>query len=279
MQEQRWKTGCKSLSLNSKHVMGILNVTPDSFSDGGNYFVAEDAIRHAKEMLHFGAKVIDVGGQSTRPGYQEVSPDEEWGRIEEVLWTLVNETDAIISVDTYFPTVAAKALELGVHIINDVTGFDEAMFEIAAQADCGLVIMHGTGSKRGNITQEVRAFFEMKVKQAKSYEIALERLCFDPGIGFGKTYEENLELIANIKRIKIENAAFLMAASRKRVIAAAVESTNLSDKDIGTLTAHAISMAYGADIVRAHDVKNAVLSARVCEAIMSKKYGMVKKEK
>lgn len=271
MQGKRWKTGSKSLGLDHRYVMGILNITPDSFSDGGSYLDVEDAIRHAREMLRFGAKIIDVGGQSTRPGYQEISPDEEWSRIEEVLRRLVKETDAIISVDTYFPAVAAKALELGVHIINDVTGFDEAMFEAVAHADCGLVIMHGTGSKSGNITEEVKTFFEMKVKQAESCGIALERLCFDPGIGFGKTYEENLELIANVERTKIKNAAFLMAASRKRVIAAAAESTDLPDKDIGTLTAHAISMAYGADIVRAHDVKNAVLSARVCDAVMNKK--------
>lgn len=268
--ERIFKAGSKSLLLNKKLVMGILNVTPDSFSDGGDFLSAEKAVAHAKKMISYGAQIIDVGGQSTRPGYQEVSPDEEWSRIERVLIALLKETDAVISVDTYFPQVAKKALELGVHIINDVTGFDTPMLKVTSESDCGIIIMH-SGGGNGNIVETVRTFFENKVKQANEFGIKNSRICLDPGIGFGKSYEENLSLIANVDRTRLEDIAYLMAASRKRVIAAACASEDIHDRDMGTLAAHAVSMIFGADIIRAHDVKNAVLSARVCDEIISER--------
>lgn len=256
-----------SFELNRTYVMGILNVTPDSFSDGGSYFDTLQAVKRAKEMLEEGVDIIDIGAQSTRPGYMEIPPDEEWARLEPVLKTLLGETEAVISVDTYFPWVAEKAADAGAHIINDVTGFKPEMIEAVKARNCGLVVMHPCGFERGDILRDVKQFFENKLDELTRNGIDKERICFDPGVGFGKTYEENLQLIACTEKIKIKDVCYLLAASRKRVIGTAGGEADPGSRMPGTVAAHTVGIIGGADIIRVHDTKAAVQAARVADSL------------
>ena len=247
--------------------MGILNVTPDSFSDGGKYLAPEKALAHALEMEQEGADIIDIGGQSTRPGYKAVPAEEEWARIGPVVEAVVKGTSAAVSVDTFYPEVAKRALEAGAHIINDVSGFGDEMLSAAAGSGCGCIVMHPRGAIGGDILTEVRDFFEERLKRAGELGICRERLCFDPGVGFGKTYEDNLRLIASVGSTKIPGCAYLMAASRKRVTGAPCGDPPFEERLPATIAAHTIAAFNGADILRAHDVKEAVQAARMTDAL------------
>ena len=205
-----FQAGRFALPLHRTYVMGILNVTPDSFSDGGRYCVPQAAVAHALEMARDGADIIDIGGQSTRPGYTAIPPEEEWARIAQVVPAVVEATGLPVSVDTFYPWVAQKALEAGASILNDVTGFGEEMLQVAASSQCGCVVMD-PGTTGGDICARVREFFLDRLQAARKLGIAPERLCFDPGVGFGKTLEENLALLAHVERTKVEGCAFLMA--------------------------------------------------------------------
>ena len=258
--------------------MGILNVTPDSFSDGGQNFRPEDAVAHALEMQEQGAGMIDIGGQSTRPGFTAIPPQEEWERIEPVLKALQGRLSVPVSVDTFYPQVASMALSAGADVINDVNGFtDPAMFPAVLQSGCGCIIMHNghvlKEDPEEDILIRVRRFFEDKLRQAQEIGIARERICFDPGVGFGKTYEENLRLIANVDAVRIEGCAFLMAASRKGVIGKSCGDPPAEERTPGTLAAHTLAQAGGAQLLRAHDVREAVQAAQVAYAVLSAKVG------
>lgn len=262
----------KRFPLNRTYVMGILNVTPDSFSDGGLYFDPAAAVRRAKEMESEGVDIVDIGGQSTRPGSTRISPEEEWSRIEAVVHAVAAETALAVSIDTFYPQVAEKALKSGAHIINDVTGFSTEMWRAVENSDCGCIVMHpgdpddlaGSG---GDILETVRGFFERKAAEAERHGVMKERLCFDPGIGFGKTHEENLALIANPDKLRVPGAALLMASSRKRVIGAVCGNPPFEKRMAGTLAAHTASVLWGADMVRAHDTFEAVQAARMVDAL------------
>lgn len=249
------------------YIMGILNVTPDSFSDGGSYFSPQKAVERAKQMEEEGADILDIGGQSTRPGYTEISPEEEWERIEEVLALVLQNTKLPVSVDTFYPQVAKKALEAGAHIINDVKGFPDEMFKAAADSGCGCIVMHPRGSMGGEILTEVRAFFEERKEAALRFGIVPSRLCFDPGIGFGKTYGENLRLIARVEETKLEGSAYLMAASRKRVTGTPCGDPPFSERLPATLAAHTAAILGGAQLLRVHDVKEGVQAAKMAWAL------------
>lgn len=257
----------KVFPLTRTYVMGILNVTPDSFSDGGRYFDSDAAVRRAMEMQSDGADILDIGGQSTRPGYTPISPEEEWARIEKVIPAVVRETGLAVSVDTFYPQVAVRALEAGAHIINDVSGFGDAMMAAVADSGCGCVVMHPCGSRGGEICGEVRAFFEERRLAAGRFGIVPSHLCFDPGVGFGKTYEENLRLIARVGETRLPGCAFLMAASRKRVIGEPCGNPPFEERLAGTLAAHTVSILGGADMVRVHDVREAVQAAGMADAL------------
>lgn len=261
-----FQAGEFSLPLDRTYVMGILNVTPDSFSDGGKYLDPTAALERALEMKAEGADLIDVGGQSTRPGYTAISPEEEWERIRDVLPALVKKTGLPISVDTFYPWVAQRALEAGASILNDVTGFGPEMLAVAAGSRCGCIVMD-PGTTGGDICARVRGFFLDRLEAAQRAGIARERLCFDPGVGFGKTVEENLDLIAHVERTKVEGCAFLMAASRKRVTGAFCGNPPFEERLPATLAAHTASILGGADLVRVHDVKEAVQAARMADAL------------
>ncbi len=272
-----FRAGKYFLSLNGPAcIMGILNVTPDSFSDGGQNFHPEDAVAHALGMQEQGAGMIDIGGQSTRPGFTAIPPQEEWERIEPVLKALQGRLSVPVSVDTFYPQVASLALSAGADVINDVNGFtDPGMFSAVRGSGCG--IMHN-----GHVLEEdpeedilirVRRFFEDRLRQAHEIDIAQERICFDPGVGFGKTDQENLRLIANVGAVRIDGCALLMAASRKGVIGKSCGNPPAEDRMPGTLAAHPLAQAGGAQLLRAHDVREAVQAAQVAYAVLSAKVG------
>ena len=250
-----FQAGRFALPLHRTYVMGILNVTPDSFS-----------VAHALEMARDGADIIDIGGQSTRPGYTAIPPEEEWARIAQVVPAVVEATGLPVSVDTFYPWVAQKALEAGASILNDVTGFGEEMLQVAASSQCGCVVMD-PGTTGGDICARVRGFFLDRLQAARKLGIAPDRLCFDPGVGFGKTLEENLALLAHVERTKVEGCAFLMAASRKRVTGAPCGNPPFQERLPATLAAHTAAILGGADMVRVHDVKEAVQAAKMADAL------------
>ena len=239
--------------------MGIVNVTPDSFSDGGDYTDTKTAVNHALSLIEDGADIIDLGAQSTRPGYSEISPQEEWERLESVLKKLRALTDVPISVDTYFPYVAERAVENGADIINDVSGsLDEKMAEIIKKSGAGWVVMHnGAGG-----VKEIKEFFEKSITICNK-----NQLCFDMGIGFGKTYEQNLELIANVKEYKIEGIPLLLGVSRKRVIGASSGEEIPKNRTYGNIAADTAAILGGVDIIRLHDVKNEIKGVRTADEI------------
>lgn len=249
-----WKCGKRTIEYgNSVVLMGIVNITPDSFSDGGKWFDKNSAVQHALNLIEQGADIIDLGAQSTRPGYNEIPAEEEWKRLESVIKTLRPMTDVPISVDTYFPYVAEKALEEGADIINDVSGIvNPKMAEIVKKTGCGWIIMHnGSGS-----VKEVGEFFKKSAQQCIKIGIHKNQICFDMGIGFGKDYQQNLELIAGVSRYKPEEYPLLLAVSRKRVIAQASVQDNPQERVYGNISADTAAVLGGVDIIRLHDIKN-----------------------
>ena len=266
-----FQAGKYSLPL-GKHtyIMGILNVTPDSFSDGGQYLDPQKASQRALEMQEQGADILDMGGQSTRPGYTALSWEEEWERIAPVFPLLQGKLKIPLSVDTFYPQVAARALEAGADIINDVTGFSPEMWRVAEEhPDCGCVVMHWEElPPSADAAKAVHLFFRRKREEAAARGISAQRLCMDPGVGFGKTHEQNLQLLAQVPREKLEDVAFLMAASRKRVIGHSCGNPPFEKRLAGTIAAHTIAIAGGADILRVHDVEEAVQAARVADDVL-----------
>lgn len=249
-----WKCKDKNIEYGSKIlVMGIVNVTPDSFSDGGKWYGADNAVNHALQLVDDGADILDFGAQSTRPGYTEISPEEEWSRLERVLPRVREKIDIPISVDTYFPQVAQKAIDAGADIINDVSGvFNEDIAQIVKDTGCGWVIMHnGSGG-----CKEVKTFFEDITEKCRRFSIESNQLCLDMGIGFGKDYEQNLELIANIPDYKIQGYPLLLGTSRKRVIGTSSGQSDPAQRVYGNIAADTTAILGGTDIIRIHDVKN-----------------------
>lgn len=241
--------------------MGILNVTPDSFSDGGKYTDLDAAVQRAWEIKNQGADIIDIGAQSTRPGFKLISPKEELNRLLPVLEAIKGQLNIPISIDTFYPTVAEHALKLGADIINDVMGFDvNGMLRLAANSNCGLVMVHGQSS-----VESIKPFFMSKFDKALEFSIDKSRLCFDPGIGFGKNYEDDIQAIKKIKDYRIKDCAILVGASRKRLIGHFCDSYSLKKRLSGTIAAHTIAIVNGADIIRVHDVNQAVNAARLAD--------------
>ena len=261
----------KRFPLDRVYVMGILNVTPDSFSDGGRYFGEDAAVARAVQMAQEGADIIDIGGQSTRPGYTPISPEEEWARIRAVLPRVIRETGRAVSVDTFYPWVAIRALEAGAHILNDVTGFSEAMFQAAAGSGCGCVVTFPRGGAGADVCTAAHRFFLDRLEMARRSGIDGEQLCFDPGIGFGKTMDENLRLLARVDRTRVPGTAFLMAASRKRVTGFPCGDPPFAERLPATLAAHTAAILGGADLVRVHDVKEGVQAAQMALALRQAK--------
>lgn len=249
-------------------IMGILNITPDSFSDGGDFFDLDKAIEHAKEMVKDGADIIDVGGMSTRPGHQEVSVEEEISRVIPVIKRLSKEIDALISVDTYRWQVALKALEVGAHIINDVWGlqYDNGeMAKVISKYNPIVIVMHNQNSKKydKDIILSMREFFEKSFSLIDNNNIDRKKVFIDPGIGFGKGFDENIEVLRRMDELK-DIAPILLGTSRKRFIGTLLNDVPPKERCEGTIATSILGIEKGVEIVRVHDVlqnKKALLVA------------------
>ena len=265
-----------SFELGKKtYVMGILNVTKDSFSDGGKYNTPYKAKEHTKEMLLQGADIIDIGAQSTRPGSTLMSAQEELNIIKQYLPYLSNEFGCVFSVDTFYPQVAEYALNNGASIINDVSGkFNQDMAELVLKYDCGWIITHtGNGDAvtvpdyKTSVTEDIIAFFDEILEKCTQLQIPYNRIMLDIGIGFGKDYEQNIEAIKNISKFKRDDVALLTAVSLKRVVGIATDSEK-EDRLYGTISANTLAIAGGTDFIRVHNVKENVLGAKMVDAVV-----------
>lgn len=259
-------------------VMGILNVTPDSFSDGGRFFGTQAAVDHGVRMAEEGADIIDVGGESTRPGSEAVSAEEEIARVVPVIRRLREKTDVVLSVDTYKAETASAALDAGADIVNDISAatFDPRMPTAFAERGCPAILMHMQGTPRDmqidphydDVVAEVRSFLAERVRALVAAGAAEELLIVDPGIGFGKTIEHNLELMRRLAELKSIGRPVLVGPSRKSTIGKALGGLPPDERLEGTAAAVAICIANGADVVRVHDVKEMVRVARMADAIV-----------
>ncbi len=256
------------------YIMGILNYTPDSFSDGGMYNTPEKALGHALEMQALGADIIDLGANSTRPNAQVLSADEEKKRLVPALEALKGKLSVPVSVDTFYPECALTALEYGALIINDVSGkFNREIAENAKKYGAGYIVTHNPCSAeqsaeyKDGVVQSVRSFFLSCIELAAECGLPLEQLCLDIGFGFGKSREDDIRLLSELEWLKFKDIALLAGASRKRFIGVYGKEENASKRDFGTVAAHTAAIAGGADIIRVHDVYSAVQGAGIADAV------------
>ncbi|HEX8129368.1 MAG TPA: dihydropteroate synthase [Pyrinomonadaceae bacterium] len=280
---REWKLARRTLAFGGRTlVMGVLNVTPDSFSDGGRFFDLERASAHAAEMLADGADIIDIGGESTRPGGAGVSTEEEVRRIVPVVERLRAQLpDALISVDTTKAEVARRALDAGAEIVNDISAlrFDERVADEAARAGAGLVLMHSRGTPAtlhtlapvADILPEVTESLRRSIAVAVGRGVLSAQIALDPGIGFGKSQQQNLELLARLDALAAEFADFplLVGTSRKSFIGRLLNDAPPEQRLHGTMASVTAAILGGAHIVRVHDVRAAVETARIADAIKS----------
>lgn len=257
-------------------IMGILNITPDSFS-GDGIMNTDDALKSAKRMEQEGADIIDIGGESSRPGSKSLSEAEELKRIEPVIKKLIGEINIPISVDTYKPKVAEKCLALGVDIINDIYGLrQEGVISVVSKYNAPVIIMHMQGAPDNmqdnptynNVVEEVYGFFEVQIKKAK--EAGIENIILDPGIGFGKTLENNLEIIRNLEEFKSLGYPILLGVSRKSFIEK-ISGVSVEQRLEGSLAAATCGIVNGANMVRVHDVYHTKRAVEVVDAIIRRK--------
>ena len=274
-EKQLLECGGKKLDLSTPAVMGVLNITPDSFYDGGKNTDFKTIENSLDEMIREGASIIDIGGTSTRPGAPEVSKKLEWERIEPVLrFVLKTYPEMIVSIDTYRSQIAEKAMEAGVHIINDISGgtFDEQMIPLISQSDCAFVIMHIQGTPGdmqknptySNVVKEIGDFFRQQISQFEKH--AFENLILDPGFGFGKTVEHNFSLLKNLGIYREFDFPLLAGLSRKSMINKVLGTQPASALN-GTTTVNTIALLNGANILRVHDVKEAVEAVKIVEKL------------
>ena len=257
------------------YIMGILNVTPDSFSDGGDFNSVEKALKHAKEMVAEGADMVDIGGESTRPGHtyvdsEEVDSEEEIRRVVPVIKALREEISVPMSIDTYKADVAEEALKLGVEMVNDVWGLrrDENMANVVAKYDAEVCIMHnqdGTEYDK-DIMESIKDFLNESIKIALDAGVKKEKIVLDPGIGFGKTFEQNLEVLRRLGELRDLGYPILLGTSRKSVIGNVLH-LEPKDRVEGTVATTVLGIRDGVDIVRVHDITENLRAAKMADAI------------
>ena len=260
------------------HIMGVLNVTPDSFSDGGEFIDPNACADRAQQMVEEGADIIDVGGESTRPGAKPVPLEEEIKRVIPVIEKIAGRIKTPLSVDTYKAEVARRSLDAGADIINDISGlrFDKEMARVAAGADCPVVLMHIKGAPKDmqanpaydSLMDEVIDCLEEGVNIALEAGVAADKIIIDPGIGFGKRFEDNLDIINNLEELKVLGRPLLVGLSRKAFIGHLLGESDPAMRLEGTLAASALAIAKGAHIIRVHDVKEAHRATTVADAIL-----------
>jgi dihydropteroate synthase len=300
MGERLWKIGDKLVDLSKRGmIMGVLNVTPDSFSDGGEFFATDAAIACGIKMASEGADLIDVGGESTRPGAEPVSVKEELRRVIPVIETLRAKIDPpsqgygvagppsqrsgaaaiFISIDTSKSAVASAALDAGASSINDITAGrgDDKMLSLAAKRKAAIVLMHMQGEPRTmqknphyeDVITEVADFFRQQYTRALECGVDPMAIAFDPGIGFGKTLEHNLTLLKNLERLRVHDRPLAVGVSRKSFLGKLADSSEMSERLPPTIALTAALRGRGADIIRVHDVKENVTALRTVEALLS----------
>lgn len=253
------------------YIMGILNITPDSFSDGGKYFDTDFALKHAAQMAQEGADIIDVGGESTRPGVTvPVSAEEEIRRVVPLIQRLSKESPLPISIDTYKAKTAALAVEAGAHMINDIWGLkkDPEMADVVASCNVPVCIVHNrTNTEYNNLMEDMLSELGESIELAVKAGVKDENIILDPGIGFGKTWEQNLTVMRNLDLLKKLGYPILLAASRKRFIGKVLE-TEVKDRLEGTLAVTSVGILKGADIVRVHDVRQNARVAAMTDSMV-----------
>lgn len=269
----------KFLEFESPVVMGIINITPDSFSDGGDFFKNGAALKQAEQMVKDGAVIIDVGGESTRPGAQTVGTEQEIDRILPVIETIKKEFEVLVSVDTYKARVARVAvLEGGADIVNDISAldFDENMAETIAALDVPVILMHIKGTPENmqknpsysDLIKELKQYFQSRIDYAFSKCVKKEKIIIDPGIGYGKRLEDNIEIIKRLKEFKEFDLPILIGISRKSFLGKIAGEEDPKEREIETVTAGLISILNGADIIRVHNVKNAIKSIKILKRLV-----------
>jgi dihydropteroate synthase len=263
-------------------MMGILNVTPDSFSDGGTWLDADAALRHAEKLITEGADIVDVGGESTRPGSKRVTQEDEFRRVVPVIESITARFDTPVSVDTTRSIVARAALSAGAEIINDVSGlrFDPTLADIAADAGAGLILMHSRGDFEDmhdqpavrDILDEVRSSLRQSIATAHAADVTDTQIALDIGIGFSKTFDQNLELIRNLDTIVEEFARYpiVVGASRKSFIGKLTGDAPVTERLGGSVAAAMTAVAHGAKIVRVHDVRETAAALIVAASLQKK---------
>jgi len=254
-------------------IMGVLNITPDSFSDGGLFNTVDAAVAHGKKMVSDGANLIDIGGESSRPGSEPLSENEELARILPVVTRLVDEVSVPISIDTYKPLVADTCIKAGAHLINDITGFSNpAMRNVAAEHNVPVVLMHMLGAPKimqqkpvyQDVLGEITSFFKEQI--ATAHKIGIQQIIIDPGIGFGKTVEHNLQILKHLETFKSLGCPILIGPSRKSFIGT-ITGLPVNERLEGTIAAITVAIMNGANIVRVHDVKECRRAIQVVDAI------------
>lgn len=275
-----WKIGERVFDLSRRGmIMGVLNVTPDSFSDGGEFFDSARAVAHGRQLAGEGADIIDIGGESTRPGAAETSAEDELARVLPVIAQLrADGLKALISIDTTKAKVAERALAAGAQIINDISGglADPEMFPLAVRTRASIVIMHMQGTPRTmqeapvyrDVVAEVREFFRQQSARALSCGIDPMAMAFDPGIGFGKTLEHNLALLRNLDALRVPGRPLAVGVSRKSFLGKLIGSEEMADRSAPTVAFTALLRARGANILRVHEVKGNIAALRAAEAIL-----------
>lgn len=275
-----WQCCSRTLKLGERTlVMGILNVTPDSFSDGGNFLDPEAAVAHALEMVQNGADIIDIGGESTRPGAVPVSEIDEIKRTVPVIARIREQCDIPLSIDTMKAVVAAEAVAAGADIINDVSAFeaDARMVEVASETQAGVILMHMQGTPKTmqsnplyeNVAAEVCDYLKSRIDFAEQHGVARDRIVVDPGIGFGKTLEHNMDLLRELPTFSSCGCALLVGASRKRFIGQITGRANPDERLAGSLGTAAWAVANGAHILRVHDVLDTCDVCRMLDTFIS----------
>jgi len=281
MRERTWKIGDRAFDV-SRHglIMGVLNVTPDSFSDGGEFLATDKATQRGLQMAAEGAHIIDVGGESTHPGSRPVTVEEELRRVLPVIENLCRKLDIPISIDTSKADVARAAIQAGASIVNDVTGGhgDDEMLPLVAETSSAMIIMHMQGTPRtmqiqpryGDVVAEISEFFRQQFARAIGLNIDPMAIAFDPGIGFGKTLEHNLELLARLEQLRVHDRALVVGVSRKSFLGKLIGSPEISDRLAPAVALTSLLRARGADVFRVHDVKENAYALRISEAILQR---------